>query len=129
MVLFQAWFLVVGVVALRATHHTRIFRPGLADTSAAKVVFARQLYRFSEYVQTYGANELLLEAIFPVFSHLNSSEKLPANFRINWLADRISFREKKLRKKLRLLTVVSLFKVPVLHESTVVTGRVIVQLK
>lgn len=83
MILFQARLLVVGVVALRAPDYTGVFRPGLADTSTTEVVFARQLYRFSEYVQTYGANELLLEAIFPVFGHLNSSETLAAKFCIN----------------------------------------------
>lgn len=57
------------MVALWAPHHTRVFGPGLAYASPAKVVFTRQLYRFNKHMQTYGTNKFLLEAIFPVLRH------------------------------------------------------------
>lgn len=54
-VLLQTWLLAVGVVALGTAHHARIFRPGLVYTHAAEVVFAGELNRLGEHVQTNGA--------------------------------------------------------------------------
>lgn len=68
-VFLQIWLLIVGVVALWAPHHTRVFGPGLAYASPAKVVFTRQLYRFHEHMQTDGTNKFLLKAVFPVLRH------------------------------------------------------------
>jgi len=68
-VLLQGRFLRVDIVALGAAAH-RLLPPGLADTSPAEVVLARQLYRLHEDLQADGAQKFLLEAALPVFSHL-----------------------------------------------------------
>lgn len=68
-VFLQIWLLIVGVVALRAPDHARVFGPGLAYASPAEVMFTRQLYRFHEHMQTDGTNKFLLEAVFPVLRH------------------------------------------------------------
>ncbi len=99
-VFLQVGFLIVRVVALRAAHVGRVLGPGLADAAPAEVVFARQLHRLHEHMQTNGTNELLLEAVPPVLSHLNhlirhpvlswrqtsSSSTVPTRFRsFSWL--------------------------------------------
>lgn len=68
-VLLQARLLIVGLVALRATHKATVLGPSLADAAPAEVVFARQLHRFHENVQADGADELLLKAVLPILRH------------------------------------------------------------
>lgn len=69
-VFLQIRLLVVRVVALRTAHVGRVLCPGLADAAPAEVVFAGQLHRLHEHMQTYRANEFLLEAVPPVLRHL-----------------------------------------------------------
>lgn len=69
-VLLQAGFLAVCVVALRAPDHPTIFRPGLGDAHTAEVVLARQLHRLGKHMQTNGTDELLLQTVLPVVCHV-----------------------------------------------------------
>lgn len=69
-VLLQAGFLGVGVVALGAAGHRGVLGPGLADAAAAEVVLTRQLDGLREHVQADGADQLLLETVPPRLSHV-----------------------------------------------------------
>ncbi len=82
-VFLQVGFLIVRVVALRAAHVGRVFGPGLADAAPAEVVFARQLHRLHEHMQTNGTNEFLLEAVPPGLRHLKQLIRHPV---LSWSA-------------------------------------------
>lgn len=69
-VLLQAGFLRVRLVALGAASQRGVFGPGLADAAPAEVVLAGQLDGIRKHVQADGADELLLKTVPPRLSHI-----------------------------------------------------------